>query len=95
MELLGEQEVWMIMSEDGEWLAKGNTRDRTLVHKSLWKTDKMRLLTYKSKGMAESAWKTSWFYVNGPYKRIDEEYPKQGETPMKAVKVKITTMIIE
>lgn len=56
--------VWVIMSKDRKWVAKGVPRYRCLVEvddKKNWQ----RILTYDSKGMAESGFKNNWFY--GPH----------------------------
>lgn len=51
--------VWVIMTKDRKYIARGTPRDRYLVP---IKNDAKRLLTYNSKGKAESGFKVSGFY---------------------------------
>jgi hypothetical protein len=66
------EELWIIVSKDRKKIAKGVPRNRYL-----WdiddKKDKKRILTYKSKGMAESGFKNSWFFSSGKYTEEDLE----------------------
>ena len=55
------KKVWIIMSKDRKVIAKGTPRNRELVFTDDLK-DKKRLLTYSSKGMAESGFTKSFFY---------------------------------
>lgn len=56
-----EEKIWVIMSKDRKVIAKGTPKNRYLVHLSDTK-NRLRYLTYTSKKMAESAFKTSFFY---------------------------------
>ena len=53
--------VWLIMSKDRQYVAKGTPRNRYMISVDN-KKDKKRYLTYSSKGMAESGFKKSGFY---------------------------------
>lgn len=53
-------EQWVIMSKDRKVIATGVPRNRKLT--SVDKLNNQRILTYKSKGMAESGFKNNWFY---------------------------------
>jgi hypothetical protein len=53
--------VWLIMSKDRQYVAKGTPRNRYMISIDD-KKDKKRYLTYSSKGMAESGFKNSGFY---------------------------------
>lgn len=68
--------TFVIMSKCRQYIAKGAPRNRYLVHVDNVK-DKKRILTYNSKGKAESAFMVSGFYTYGlknfPYERMDEE----------------------
>lgn len=80
-----EQEVWGIVSTDRTVIASGNVRDRRLVKLK----DAKRLLTYTSKGKAESAYKNFGFWKD--YKESYSDPDKELE----AVKLKITVEIDE
>ena len=75
-----EEKIWVIMSKDRKVIAKGTPRNRHLIYLSDTK-NRLRYLTYTSKKMAESAFKTSFFYyrdesgnfVPCPYTRDDLE----------------------
>lgn len=53
-------------------IGKGIPRNRYLCRIDD-KKDKKRILTYASKGKAESAFMDSWFYGSGKYKEEDME----------------------
>lgn len=56
--------VWLIMSKDRQWVAKGTPRNRYLINLSNIK-DKKRYLTYTSKGRAEAGFSNGLgFYGN-------------------------------
>jgi len=57
---ISNKKVWIIMSKDRKVVGKGTPRNRELILVSDIK-DKKRLLTYSSKGMAESGFKNSFF----------------------------------
>lgn len=57
---LENKKVWLIMTKCRKFIAKGTPRNRELISVDD-KNDKKRFLTYSSKGMAESAFKTSGF----------------------------------
>ena len=57
---LENKKVWLIMTKCRKFIAKGTPRNRELISVDD-KKDKKRFLTYSSKGMAESAFKTSGF----------------------------------
>jgi hypothetical protein len=59
--IIKNENVWVIMSKDRKLIAKGVPRDRSLELVDDLK-DKKRILTYASKGKAESAFKISGFY---------------------------------
>ena len=61
---MNKQRIWLIMSKDRRFVAKGTPRNRTIVRADDVK-NKMRLLTYKSKGMAEAGFTKSGFYSQG------------------------------
>lgn len=58
---ISNKTVWVIMSKDRKFIAKGTPRSRYLVEVSDIKCNK-RFLTYSSKGMAESGFNNSFFY---------------------------------
>jgi hypothetical protein len=70
MEVYNEK-VWVIMSKDGKMVAKGTPRNRCLV--AIKEKNKLRFLTYSSKGMAEAGFRNNWFYGAGSYKPEDLE----------------------
>lgn len=53
--------VWVIMSKDRKWIAKGIPRSRYLI-KVDDKKDSKRILTYSSKRKAEAGFKLNSFY---------------------------------
>lgn len=55
-----DQTHWIIMSKDRKYIAVGTPRNREII--LLEKYNGKRVLTYKSKGMAESAFKNHGFY---------------------------------
>jgi hypothetical protein len=59
--IISEKSVWLIMSKDRQFVAKGTPRNRELVRTDD-KKDGKRFLTYTSKGRAEAGFKTSGFY---------------------------------
>ena len=77
--------VWIIMSKDKRYIAKGVPRNRHLVEVADEK-DKKRVLTYQSKGRAEAGYKSSWFYT-----------PSRDITPddIEAVEVQMTMTTID
>ena len=72
------KETWVIMSKCRSVIAAGNPRDRKLIN--VEDAESQRILTYNSKGKAESA-----FSRYGFYKVYKESYVE-----LEAVKVKIT-----
>ena len=58
--IIEESTVWLIMSKDRKFVAKGTPRNREIV--SVHANDKKRYLTYSSKAKAEAAFKVSGFY---------------------------------
>ena len=56
-------EQWIIMSKDRKWIAVGTPRNRELVPVKDY--NGKRILTYKSKGVAENAFKQCGFYCWG------------------------------
>ena len=73
------KEQWIIVSKDRKAVAVGVPRNRFL--EPIDKTTK-RILTYKSKKLAESGFKTSFFYQWDLKKRYEEE-------DLEAVKVNV------
>lgn len=70
---LGSQ--YLIISKDRKMIAKGVPRNRYICLIS--EADKKRVLTYSSKGMAESGFKNSGFYLSDNVKHyIKENYPE-------------------
>lgn len=69
-----EETVWLIMSKDREFVAKGTPRNRELVRMDD-ENDKKRFLTYSSKGKAEAGFKSSGFYgqVNLTVDKADKD----------------------
>jgi len=59
--IISNDDVWVIMSKDRGLIAKGNVRDRHLVP-AADVHNKKRILTYTTKGKAESAMTVSGFY---------------------------------
>lgn len=62
-----EQDVWIIVSKDREWIATGTPRDRHLTRVSEYKNT--RILTYQSKKKAENGFKLGYFYCSDYHKR--------------------------
>ena len=58
---LSEETLWIIMSKDRKFIAKGTPRNREIVRMDD-KKDKKRLLSYSTKGRAESGFKNNGFY---------------------------------
>lgn len=70
--ILINETVWIIMTKDRKYLAKGVPRNRYLV--ALGNTeDKKRILTYKSKGRAIAAFSNNGFYNSSNYVTEDFE----------------------
>jgi hypothetical protein len=59
--ILDNKIVWLIMSKDRKFVAKGTPRNRYMVSVDDKKCKK-RYITYSSKGMAEAGFKNSGFY---------------------------------
>lgn len=59
--MIEQKEVWVIMSKDRKYIAKGTPRNRSLELVED-KRSKKRTLTYASKGVAENGFKNNWFY---------------------------------
>ena len=59
--IISDKTVWVIMSKDRQYIARGTPRNRYLVRTD---DDKniMRYLTYSTKGKAEAGFKVSGFY---------------------------------
>jgi len=84
------EKVWVIMSKDRLLIAKGTPRNRCLIEVSNTK-DKKRILTYASKGKAESAFKISGFYTY----QLPAEFKNAGEAEnLEAVECNITLTTI-
>ena len=84
---------FVIMSKDRKVIAKGTPRNRHLVLVSDTK-DKKRILTYSSKGMAESAFSRSGFYTyNLP--KTDNNNRQYGTHDLEAVEVNLTVTTID
>jgi hypothetical protein len=78
--------VWIIMSKDRKFIAKGIPRSRYLM--SVDDPTEMRLLTYSSKGRAEAGFKSSGFYSQ--YKLPGYKYGEPLATWLEAVPIKMT-----
>jgi hypothetical protein len=59
--ILEKKVVWLIMSKDRKYVAKGTPRNRYMISTEDRKCKK-RYITYSSKGMAEAGFKCSGFY---------------------------------
>lgn len=71
--IIEKTKVWLIMSKDRQFVAKGSVRNRHLIRIDD-KKDKKRYLSYSSKAKAESAFTVSGFYGQGQL--IGHEYGK-------------------
>ena len=76
------KETWVIMSTCRKVIAAGNPRDRKLI--KVEDAESQRILTYTTKGKAESAFKK-----NGFWPRYKENY-NDPDLELEAVKVRIT-----
>lgn len=76
------KETWVIMSKCRTVIAAGNPRDRKLI--KVEDAEAQRILTYNSKGKAETA-----FNRHGFYKVYKDRYD-EPDLELEAVKVKIT-----
>jgi len=83
--------MWVIMSKDRTLIAKGTPRNRCLV-RVVDEKDQKRLLTYNSKGRAESAFKISGFY--GEQNLPNYEYSKPLSEYLEAVEVSFKVEIL-
>lgn len=70
--MIEQKEVWVIMSKDRKYIAKGTPRNRSLELVED-RRSKKRTLTYASKGVAENAFKNNWFYGRHDLKPEDME----------------------
>ena len=59
--IISDKVVWVIMTKDRKYIAKGTPRNRYLIPIEDTKNTK-RYLTYSSKGRAEAGFKLSGFY---------------------------------
>lgn len=59
---LNNSKVWVIMSKDRKYIAKGSPRNRYLISVDNLFNDRKKFLTYSSKGVAEAAFRTNGFY---------------------------------
>ena len=67
MKFKHKEKNWVIMTKDRTMIAKGNPRNRWMVRVDD-KKDRKRILTYKSKTMAEMAFSYgNGFYCDGPF----------------------------
>ncbi|QHZ59817.1 hypothetical protein HWD03_gp057 [Alteromonas phage vB_AmeM_PT11-V22] len=79
-----EKDTWIIVSKCRKVIAAGNPRDRKLV--KVADSANERILTYNSKGKAESAFKRHGFYPK--YK----DHYTDPDVELEAVKVRIVYM---
>ena len=86
-----KEKVFVIMSKDRQVIAKGVPRNRYLIYVNDTK-DKKRILTYPSKGYAESAYKDSYFY-NGYSKFVDKTKKVYTADDLEAVECTLTLTI--
>ena len=88
------KKVWLIMTKCRKFVAKGTPRNRELISIGD-KKDKKRYLTYSSKGMAESAFKTSGFSTyrieDFPY---DDSYNADRTEYLEAVECEIVINVL-
>jgi hypothetical protein len=70
--ILDKKIVWLIMSKDRQFVAKGTPRNRYMVSVDDKKCKK-RYITYSSKGMAEAGFKCSGFYGSAIPRGVDPE----------------------
>lgn len=88
--ILEKKEVWLIMSKDRKFVAKGTPRNRCLV-KADDSKDKKRYLTYSTKGKAEAGFKTSGFY--GASQLDGFTYRSPLEDFLEAVRCEMTLIV--
>jgi hypothetical protein len=81
-----EEEVWVVMSKDRHYIAKGVPRDRWLIPVEK-KNDKKRVLTYSSKGRAEASYRSDG-YFQVPFEGYDRSKHNIADY-IEPVKVKI------
>ncbi len=86
-----KEKVFVIMSKDRQVIAKGVPRSRYLICVNDTK-DKKRILTYPSRGYAESAFKNSYFY-DGYSKFGDETRKVYKADDLEAVECTMTINI--
>jgi hypothetical protein len=80
--ILERKTVWLIMSKDRQYVAKGIPRNRYMVSVDDKKCKK-RYITYSSKGMAEAGFKNSGFYGSQrPIGVAPEDYYEAVECEM-------------
>jgi len=91
---LENKKVWLIMSKCRNYVAKGTPRNRELISVDD-KKDKKRFLTYSSKKMAESAFKTSGFstyrIIDFPY---DNSYKSDRSEYLEAVECELVLNVL-
>lgn len=80
-----EEIVWLIMSKDRKFVAKGTVRNRCLV--AVDSSDKKRFLTYTSKAKAENGFKLSGFYG---MEQLGFKYGDDISDYLEAVEAKLT-----
>lgn len=67
--------VYLILSKNRKLIARGVPRNRYICH--IDEKTKKRILTYSSKGMAESGFKNSGFYLSDESKEyVKEKHPE-------------------
>lgn len=88
--ILEKGSIWLIMSKDRKFIAKGSPRNRKLISVDD-KKDKKRYLTYSSKGKAEAGFKHSGFY--GQDQLEDYDYRKPLSDFLEAVECERTLTI--
>lgn len=80
-----EEEVWIIMSTDRKWIAKGVPRSRYLVEMED-KKDKKRIITYCSEKKAINGYELSGFYLKTTEKTRNMN---QKDIKLEAIKAKL------
>ena len=78
--ILKFDKVFLILSDDGKLIAKGTPRNRYIWH--IDEDNKKRLLTYRSKKVAESAFKNNGFLFSDKAREyIRKNYPDLMKLP--------------
>ena len=88
-----EFDQYVIMSKDRKWIACGTPRNREL--RLIEDLGNIRILTYKSKGVAESGFKNHWFSTYNHNRGENGHIEPPKENDLEAVKMKVTYNEVE